>query len=242
MRTGNWSPENFSTKRKKRPNRRITSNYCRPMTEQQIEPQPWMTSPKTRAVLDALAAGGVGVRYVGGCVRDAAIGRKISDIDLATDAPPERVMEVLEEAGLKVIPTGLAHGTVTAVSGGAPYEITTLRHDVETDGRRAVVAFTDDWEADAARRDFTMNALSLEARRPVARPVRRDRGLARGPSPFRRRPAPAADRGRAKAVALFPVFTPITASRRRIAKRWRPAARWPICCRACRRNGCGSSS
>jgi poly(A) polymerase len=133
------------------------------MTEQRIEPQPWMTSPKTRAVLDALAAGGAGVRFVGGCVRDATIGRKISDIDLATDAPPERVMELLEAAGLKVVPTGLAHGTVTAVSGGAPYEITTLRHDVETDGRRAVVAFTDDWKADAARRDFTMNALSLEA-------------------------------------------------------------------------------
>jgi len=133
------------------------------MTEQRIEPQPWMTSPKTRAVLDALAAGAVGVRFVGGCVRDAVIGRKNSDIDLATDAPPERVMELLETAGLKVVPTGLAHGTVTAVSGGTPYEITTLRHDVETDGRRAVVAFTDDWEADAARRDFTMNALSLEA-------------------------------------------------------------------------------
>ena len=132
------------------------------MTKLRLEPQPWMSSPKTRAVVDALAAGGVGVRFVGGCVRDAVIGRKISDIDLATDAPPARVMELLETAGLKVVPTGLAHGTVTAVSGGAPYEITTLRHDVETDGRRAVVAFTDDWEADAARRDFTMNALSLE--------------------------------------------------------------------------------
>ncbi len=132
------------------------------MTELQIEPQPWMTSPQTRAVLGALAAGGIGVRFVGGCVRDAVIGRKISDIDLATDAPPQRVVESLEASGLKVIPTGLAHGTVTAVSGGAPYEITTLRHDVETDGRRAIVAFTDDWEADAARRDFTMNALSLE--------------------------------------------------------------------------------
>lgn len=133
------------------------------MTEQRIELQPWMTSPETRAVLDALAAGEAGVRFVGGCVRDAVIGRRTSDIDLATDAPPERVMELLELAGLKVVPTGLAHGTITAVSGGTPYEITTLRHDIETDGRRAVVAFTDDWEADAARRDFTMNALSLEA-------------------------------------------------------------------------------
>ena len=132
------------------------------MTKTTIEPQPWMTSPQTGAVLDALAAGDIGVRFVGGCVRDAIVGRKISDIDLATDAPPERVMALLRAAGLKVIPTGLAHGTVTAVSGGAPYEITTLRHDVETDGRRAIVAFTDDWKADAARRDFTMNALSLE--------------------------------------------------------------------------------
>ncbi len=133
------------------------------MTKQRINPQPWMTSPKTRAVLDALAAGDVGVRFVGGCVRDAVIGRKNADVDLATNAPPERVMELLAAADLKVVATGLAHGTVTAVSGSVPYEITTLRRDVETDGRRAVVAFTDDWEADAARRDFTMNALSLEA-------------------------------------------------------------------------------
>ncbi|MEN8196310.1 MAG: CCA tRNA nucleotidyltransferase, partial [Pseudomonadota bacterium] len=76
------------------------------MTERQIVPQPWMTSPKTRAVLDALAAGGVEVRFVGGCVRDAVIGRDISDIDLATDAPPQRVMGLLKAAGLKVIPTG----------------------------------------------------------------------------------------------------------------------------------------
>lgn len=133
------------------------------MTESRIEPQPWMTAPRTRAVLDALHAGAIGVRFVGGCVRDALAGRDIADIDLATDAPPERVMELLQKAGLKVIPTGLSHGTVTAVSEGVPYEITTLRQDVETDGRRAVVAFTDDWQADAARRDFTMNAMSLEA-------------------------------------------------------------------------------
>ncbi|MEE8444382.1 MAG: CCA tRNA nucleotidyltransferase, partial [Alphaproteobacteria bacterium] len=95
-------------------------------------------------------------------VRDAILGREISDIDLATDATPERVIALLEAAGLKAIPTGLEHGTVTAVSAGVPYEITTLRHDVETHGRRATVAFIDDWEGDAARRDFTMNALSLE--------------------------------------------------------------------------------
>jgi poly(A) polymerase len=121
-----------------------------------------MTRPATRAVLEALAAGGAKVRFVGGCVRDAVLGRAISDIDLATDATPGRVMELLENAGLKAIPTGIDHGTVTAVSAGVPYEITTLRHDVETHGRHATVAFTDDWQADAARRDFTMNALSLE--------------------------------------------------------------------------------
>lgn len=132
------------------------------MTDTSIETQPWMESRETRAVLDALLAGGAGVRFVGGCVRDAVAGRPISDIDLATEAPPERVVELIEAAGLKAVPTGIAHGTVTAVSAGRPYEITTLRHDVETDGRHATVAFTDDWEADAARRDFTMNALSLE--------------------------------------------------------------------------------
>ena len=132
------------------------------MTDIEIEPQPWMAAPETRAVLDALRAGGATVRFVGGCVRDAVAGRTISDIDLATEAPPDRVVELLTAAGLKAIPTGIRHGTVTAVSAGRAYEVTTLRHDVETDGRHAVVAFTDDWEADAARRDFTMNTLSLE--------------------------------------------------------------------------------
>jgi poly(A) polymerase/tRNA nucleotidyltransferase (CCA-adding enzyme) len=100
-------------------------------------------------------------RLVGGCVRDRIAGLKLSDIDLATPDPPEEVMRRLEGAGLRAIPTGLAHGTVTALSGGAGFEITTLRRDVETDGRHAVVAFTDDWREDAARRDFTINALSM---------------------------------------------------------------------------------
>ncbi|WP_035723643.1 CCA tRNA nucleotidyltransferase [Fodinicurvata fenggangensis] len=113
-------------------------------------------------VLEALGAAAVEVRYVGGCVRDSLLGRFLSDIDLATPAPPERVMEVLQAAGVKVIPTGLSHGTVMAVVRGQPFEITTLRRDVETDGRRAVVAFTDCWRADAARRDLTMNALSCD--------------------------------------------------------------------------------
>ena len=123
--------------------------------------QPWLTSPATRAVITALeAAGGPGcVRFVGGCVRNALMGQAVNDIDLATRLLPEDAMAGLKAAGLKVVPTGLAHGTVTAVSGRRPYEITTLRRDVETDGRKAVVAFTDDWAEDAARRDFRLNAL-----------------------------------------------------------------------------------
>ena len=121
----------------------------------------WMTDPSALAVLDALeAAGGAGcVRFVGGCVRNAIMGRPVADIDLATRLEPVQVTAALEAAGLKAVPTGVEHGTVTAVSGGRGFEITTLRRDVETDGRRAVVAFTTDWAEDAARRDFTLNAL-----------------------------------------------------------------------------------
>ncbi len=126
-----------------------------------IEPQDWMTASATRAVLAALEAGGAPARFVGGCVRDALAGRPIRDIDIATPARPERVVEIIEAAGLKAIPTGIDHGTVTALAEHHPFEITSLREDVETFGRHATVAFTDDWEADAARRDFTFNALSL---------------------------------------------------------------------------------
>lgn len=128
-----------------------------------LAPQPWMTASESRAVFDALAAGGADARFVGGCVRDAWLGRPVKDIDIATHAPPERVMELLAAAGIRVIPTGIAHGTVTALSGGHPYEITTLRRDVESFGRHARVEFTDDWVEDAARRDLTMNALSCTA-------------------------------------------------------------------------------
>lgn len=122
---------------------------------------PWLSAPETAAVLDALeAVGGAGcVKFVGGCVRDALVGRAGSDVDLATLLRPEQVVEALGAAGLKAVPTGIDHGTVTAVSGGRPHEVTTLRRDVSTDGRRAVVAFTDDWREDAARRDFRLNAL-----------------------------------------------------------------------------------
>ena len=136
-----------------------------PVTEPigKIHPQPWMTAPETRVVLDAFAAAGVEVRFIGGCVRDAMLKRPIRDIDIASPEPPEKVMALLLKAGIKVVPTGIDHGTVTAVVEKMLFEITTLRIDVETDGRRAKVAFTDDWIADAARRDFTINAMSCAA-------------------------------------------------------------------------------
>lgn len=124
-----------------------------------LEPQPWITAPETVAVMTALAAAGGEARFVGGCVRDALLGRKVNDVDIATHEPPERVMNLLARAGIKAIPTGIKHGTVTAVIGGRHFEITTLRRDIETYGRHAKVEYTDDWQADAARRDFTMNAL-----------------------------------------------------------------------------------
>lgn len=120
---------------------------------------PWMAAHAVRRLLAALAQGGVGVRFVGGCVRDTLLGREVKDIDLAVDKPPEAVMRALETATIKVVPTGIKHGTVTAVIERRPFELTTLRRDVETDGRRAIVAFTDDWLVDASRRDFTFNAL-----------------------------------------------------------------------------------
>ncbi|MEO8714083.1 MAG: CCA tRNA nucleotidyltransferase [Acetobacteraceae bacterium] len=102
-------------------------------------------------------------RVVGGAVRDALLGLPVADVDLATPALPAQVMAALARAGLRAIPTGLVHGTVTALAGGRGFEVTTLRRDVETDGRHAVVAFTPDWREDAARRDFTLNALSMTA-------------------------------------------------------------------------------
>jgi poly(A) polymerase len=113
----------------------------------------------THRLMAALAKGRIAARFVGGCVRDAASGRGMGDIDLAVDKPPTEVMRALKEAGITTVPTGLKHGTVTAVLDGRPYELTTLRRDVETDGRRATVSFTDDWQADAGRRDFTFNAM-----------------------------------------------------------------------------------
>jgi poly(A) polymerase len=127
-----------------------------------IAPQPWMRERPTRALLAALGRAGIAARFVGGVVRDALLGRPIADIDLATPARPEEVTAALEKAGIKVVPTGIAHGTVTAVVPPRHYEITALRRDVETYGRRARVEFDADWSEDAARRDFTINAIYLD--------------------------------------------------------------------------------
>jgi poly(A) polymerase len=122
----------------------------------------WRTRGGMRRLLDVLGAGEGDTRYVGGCVRDTLLGLPVSDVDLATRLRPDEVLERLRKAKIKAVPTGLAHGTVTAIVEGAPVEVTTLRRDVSTDGRRATVAYTDDWREDAARRDFTINALSAD--------------------------------------------------------------------------------
>jgi poly(A) polymerase len=128
-----------------------------------LEPAPWQRAAGMDRLLDALGGSEGAIRFVGGCVRDTLLGLDVSDVDLATRLKPVEVMKRLKQAGLKAIPTGLAHGTVTAViDDGAPVEITTLRRDVATDGRRATIAYTGDWRADAARRDFTINALSAD--------------------------------------------------------------------------------
>ena len=130
--------------------------------ELKIDADRWRRKRGMARLLDALGAKDGLTRYVGGAVRDELLHLPVSDLDLATKLRPEDVVERLEAARIRPVPTGIDHGTVTAVSSGSPYEVTTLRRDVSTDGRRATVAFTDDWEEDAARRDFTINALSAD--------------------------------------------------------------------------------
>ena len=122
--------------------------------------QPWMIASETKALFKALRAGGNEARFIGGCVRNAVIGLPVKDIDVATSETPHRVLKLLEAANIKAFPSGMEHGTVTAVINSMHYEITTLRIDVESRGRRATVAYTDDWVADALRRDFTINTIS----------------------------------------------------------------------------------
>jgi poly(A) polymerase len=131
----------------------------------------WLARPATQAVFAALSAQGFDARAVGGAVRNALLGRPVVDIDLATNARPEEVMAAARNAGLAAVPTGIAHGTVTVIAGHVPYEVTTLREDVETHGRHATVAFTADWAADARRRDFTINALYCAADGEVFDPL-----------------------------------------------------------------------
>jgi poly(A) polymerase len=122
----------------------------------------WRTRPDLIRLTEALGAREGQVRYVGGAVRDTLLGLPVSDLDLATILRPDEVSRRIRAAGFKAVPTGIAHGTVTAVLPTAPVEVTTLRRDVATDGRRATIAFTEDWREDAARRDFTFNALSAD--------------------------------------------------------------------------------
>jgi poly(A) polymerase len=119
----------------------------------------WFQAPALKAVVSALSVGDEKPRIVGGAVRDGLLGLPVSDVDLATALTPDAVILCLENARIKAVPTGIDHGTITAVSSGKTFEITTLRRDVSTDGRRATVAFSNDWKEDAARRDFTINAL-----------------------------------------------------------------------------------
>ncbi|SMX32437.1 CCA tRNA nucleotidyltransferase [Maliponia aquimaris] len=132
---------------------------------------PWLEAPGTQRVMALLEDGGHLAYVVGGCVRNALLGVPVSDVDISTDARPERVMELAKAAGLKVVPTGIDHGTVTVVVGDEGYEVTTFRADVETDGRRAVVRYADDVHEDAVRRDFTMNALYADRRGALVDPL-----------------------------------------------------------------------
>ena len=131
----------------------------------------WLTRPATQTLCDAVLAGGYRIFFVGGCVRNAVLGEPVGDLDLATDALPEQVIHLVEAAGFKAIPTGIDHGTVTVLAGGIPHEITTFRHDVQTDGRHAVVSYSTDLAQDAARRDFTMNALYADPAGEVIDPL-----------------------------------------------------------------------
>ena len=131
----------------------------------------WISDPDTQRVCQMLTDAGFDCFFVGGCVRNALLNTPVNDIDISTNALPDKVMTLAEAAGLNAIPTGIDHGTVTVVSEGTPYEITTYRRDVETDGRRAVVAFSDTINDDAHRRDFTMNALYADASGNIIDPL-----------------------------------------------------------------------
>jgi len=133
---------------------------------------PWLKAAETQKLITALeAARAGGSRFVGGCVRNTLMGREVDDIDIATQLTPDEVIAVCKQAGFAAHPTGIEHGTVTIVVNRRPFEVTTLRRDVSTDGRRATVAFTESWEEDASRRDFRMNALYADAKGAIHDPT-----------------------------------------------------------------------
>jgi len=134
-----------------------------PLTLPSLAGADWFAWPETKKLFGVVAGKGVETRAVGGAVRNTLLGRPVGEVDFASTATPEQVRELAEGAGLKVVPTGIEHGTVTVIVGKHPFEVTTLRRDVETFGRHAKVAYTDDWAIDASRRDFTMNALYVSA-------------------------------------------------------------------------------
>lgn len=131
----------------------------------------WQTAAGTQALLAALVSAGHIALFVGGCVRNSILGRLVEDIDIATDAIPDQVVEIAEKAGFRAVPTGIDHGTITVIAGGIAHEVTTLRRDVHTNGRHAVVTYTDSIATDAARRDFSMNALYAQADGTVIDPL-----------------------------------------------------------------------
>ncbi|MBO9463807.1 CCA tRNA nucleotidyltransferase [Tropicibacter sp. R15_0] len=131
----------------------------------------WLLADGAQRVMSMLEEAGFQALAVGGCVRNALLGAPVADVDISTDARPQKVMELAKKVGLKAIPTGIDHGTITVVSGGEPYEITTFRADIETDGRRAVIRFADEVAEDAIRRDFTMNALYADRTGRVIDPL-----------------------------------------------------------------------
>ncbi|MEO0369901.1 MAG: CCA tRNA nucleotidyltransferase [Pseudomonadota bacterium] len=131
----------------------------------------WITAAPSQAIMAMLGEAGHVAYFVGGCVRNSMLNHPVSDIDISTDAPPETVVNLAEVCGLRAIPTGIDHGTVTVVVEDIPHEVTTFRKDVATDGRRAVVAFSKDITEDALRRDFTMNALYADADGTVIDPL-----------------------------------------------------------------------
>jgi poly(A) polymerase len=143
----------------------------RPMTAS-IAHAAWLKAKETQALIAALdAARAGGSRFVGGCVRNTVMGHEVDDIDIATQLTPDQVVELCTKAGFAAHPTGIEHGTVTVVVNHKPFEVTTLRRDVSTDGRRATVAFTENWEEDAQRRDFRINALYADAQGAIHDPT-----------------------------------------------------------------------